>query len=99
MTTEEKMKRTLPEEFEFDPNFRYFGTVKWFNRLKGYGFIVTEELDPDANEIDVMVHYTGIISEFEYKTLVEGENVYFNIKRDEKHGIIAYNVSKKEELA
>lgn len=83
---------------EFDPEFRYFGTVKWFSRLKGFGFIVTEELDPDAKEVDVFAHYTGIHSPWEYKTLMEGENVYFNLKRIENGDVVAYNISKTEEL-
>lgn len=97
MAEEKEMKF---EKFhgEFDPNFRYFGTVKWFQRLKGFGFLVTEELSTDGTENDIFVHYKDIISPYEYKALMRGENVYFNLKRLENGDVVAYNVSKKEVL-
>ena len=51
---------------------RYQGTVKWFSRAKGYGFIQREE-GPD-----VFVHYTAIQSEG-FKTLHEDQEVEFDI--------------------
>lgn len=90
---------TLEADAKFDPNFRYFGTVKWFNRHKGFGFIRTEELTDNGEERDVFVHYSGILSDFEYKALMERENVYFNLTNDPVKGIVAVNVSKKEAIA
>ncbi len=60
------------------------GTVKWFNKDKGYGFITRR----DGN--DVFVHFSSIISEG-YKTLREGQKVTFNIIEEEK-GPKAQNV-------
>lgn len=54
------------------------GKVKWFNTKKGFGFIV----DGDGN--DVFVHYSSIQNDKDFKNLVEGENVEFELKVDEK---------------
>lgn len=61
------------------------GTVKWFNNQKGYGFITNEEGK------DVFVHYSGINSEKNWKTLENGAKVTFDIEKTEK-GNIAKNV-------
>ena len=62
------------------------GTVKWFNNLKGFGFII------DENGKDVFVHYSGITMDG-YKTLEEGQAVSFEIVESEK-GPQAVNVTK-----
>jgi len=48
------------------------GTVKWFNNEKGYGFITGEDGK------DIFVHFSGILSDG-FKTLVEGQNVTFDV--------------------
>ncbi|HCM90096.1 MULTISPECIES: cold shock domain-containing protein [Vagococcus] len=50
-----------------------FGTVKWFDVRKGYGFLVY-----DGDE-EIFVHFTGIIQEG-FKVLFEGQKVEFTIK-------------------
>ena len=62
------------------------GTVKWFNNVKGYGFIAQEQGE------DVFVHYTAIQQEG-YKSLNAGEEVQFDLTTGEK-GLQAQNVSK-----
>lgn len=47
------------------------GTVKWFSRLKGYGFI-----NPDDGELEVFVHYSAIEGEG-YRNLFEGDRVEY----------------------
>jgi CspA family cold shock protein len=49
-----------------------FGTVKWFNSEKGYGFI-SREAGPD-----VFVHYSAIQTHG-YRTLEEGQRVQFEV--------------------
>ena len=61
------------------------GTVKWFSKQKGYGFIS----DEDGN--DVFVHFSGINMEG-YKALAEGEKVEYEISDGEK-GPQAVNVT------
>ena len=57
---------------------RMSGTVKWFSRVKGYGFIA-----PDGEESEVFVHFTGIEGEG-YRNLEKGEKVSFVIEDTEK---------------
>jgi CspA family cold shock protein len=68
---------------------RTLGTVKWFSRVKGYGFI-----QPDAEDNvevdDVFVHYSAIVGRMvegnlesmveKFRNLKEGERVEFVIE-------------------
>ena len=65
-------------------NETVYGTVKWFNNTKGYGFIARED-GPD-----VFVHYTAITSDG-YRTLEEGQQVEMAIEESAK-GLQAANV-------
>ena len=65
---------------------RVMGTVKWFNRVKGYGFI-----KPESGE-DVFVHYSAIRGEG-YRNLDEGDKVDFIIQQGPK-GLHAVDVTK-----
>ena len=60
------------------------GTVKWFNRTKGFGFIEREGGD------DVFVHYSAIEGEG-FKKLDQGDKVEFEITEGPK-GAQAANV-------
>jgi CspA family cold shock protein len=53
------------------------GTVKWFDKKKGYGFIAL-----DGNP-DVFVHYSNFAGR-EIKTLNEGDIVSFEVVQGEK---------------
>lgn len=52
------------------------GTIKWYDRKKGYGFISISDGD------DVFVHYTGLAEEG--TSLNEGDTVIFEIAAGEK---------------
>lgn len=52
---------------------RETGTVKWFSRLKGYGFI-----NPDDGGQEVFVHYTAIEGDG-YRNLYEGDKVEYEL--------------------
>jgi len=63
------------------------GTVKWFNEVKGYGFLTTEDGQ------DVFVHYTSIAGDG-FRTLSEGDEVEFEVT-DSPKGPQAVNVLRK----
>jgi cold shock protein len=64
-----------------------YGTVKWFNASKGFGFIQRESGE------DVFVHFSAIQSEG-YKSLNEGQAVEFEVTRGPK-GLQASNVTSR----
>ena len=56
---------------------RITGTVKWFSRTKGYGFIT------QPNGPDVFVHYSAIQGEG-FRNLDEGQQVDFIVQQGPK---------------
>jgi CspA family cold shock protein len=67
---------------------QYKGTVKWFNNVKGYGF-----LGHDGGE-DVFVHFSSIQKDG-YKSLREGDEVTFDIVQGEKGRLQADRVVRQ----
>jgi len=65
---------------------RRTGSVKWFSRVKGYGFIA-----PDDQEKEIFVHFSGIDAEG-YKNLEQGQRVAFEVE-DTPKGPQAVRVS------
>lgn len=62
------------------------GTVKWFSRIKGYGFI-----QPDGGGAEVFVHYSAIVGDG-YRNLDGGDKVVFE-EVDKGRGPQAQDVS------
>ncbi|WP_412502709.1 ATP-binding protein [Shewanella chilikensis] len=76
-----RFKITIPQDRPSDRNSAYpniqgdqerkvFGTIKWFDNVKKYGFISVKDSS------DIFVHSTKIVSE---SSLVEGQMVSFDI--------------------
>ncbi len=65
------------------------GTVKWFSKEKGYGFIKR------ADGPDVFVHHTSIQGQG-FRSLEEGEEVEFEVVEDQR-GLKAQNVVRLQE--
>ena len=70
------------------------GRVKWFNNKAGYGFITIT--DGEKSGTDVFVHHSRVVvSSEQYKYLVQGEYVEFelsDLENDDKHEFQASNV-------
>jgi CspA family cold shock protein len=83
-----KVLRTSRFTREWNRRFvvREKGVVKWFNAAKGYGFIQR------ASGEDVFVHFSAIQMSG-YRTLEEGAEVEFEVKRGPK-GLQAENVNR-----
>jgi CspA family cold shock protein len=62
------------------------GTVKWFNEVKGFGFITKDDGG------DVFVHYSAIGGSG-FRSLSEGQKVEFEVVAEQK-GPAAANVRK-----
>lgn len=62
------------------------GTVKWFNRVKGYGFITCDQADTDA-----FAHVSNIQSD-NVKYLEDGQRVTFDVIPNRK-GAVAVNIA------
>jgi len=81
------------ETVTMEESYRFTGRVKWFNNKAGYGFITVT--DGDKSGTDIFVHHTGVIVDSEqYKYLVQGEYVSFELKKMDSgdHEFHAFNV-------
>lgn len=65
------------------------GTVKWFNDLKGFGFI-----EPEGGGPDVFAHFSAIDMDG-FKTLKEGARVSYEVDQGPK-GLLALKIRTEE---
>lgn len=61
------------------------GTVKWFNAVKGFGFLTGEDGE------DAFAHFSQITSDG-YKSLDEGQKVAYDVVKGPK-GLQAENIT------
>lgn len=74
------MSTETQETVNAEESQRFTGRVKWFNNKAGYGFITVT--DGDKQGTDIFVHHTGVVVDREqYKYLVQGEYVSFDLKK------------------
>ncbi len=62
-----------------------FGTVKWFNDAKGFGFI-----EPEGGGADVFAHFSAVQMEG-FRTLKQGSRVSYDLVQGPK-GDLAQNI-------
>ncbi|HEX7970074.1 MAG TPA: cold-shock protein [Stellaceae bacterium] len=62
------------------------GTVKWFNAMKGYGFI-----QPDDGTKDVFVHVSAV-ERAGLTNLHEGQKLSFDLERGQQGKVSAVNL-------
>ncbi|MDR3515509.1 MAG: cold-shock protein [Azospirillaceae bacterium] len=62
------------------------GTVKWFNTVKGFGFIA-----PDDGSADVFVHISAV-EQSPLGTLKDGQKVNFDREPDARNRVSAVNL-------
>ena len=63
-----------------------YGTVKWFNDAKGFGFI-----SPEDGSADVFAHFSAISAEG-FRSLQEGQRVQYDLTQGPK-GAQASNIA------
>ncbi|MDO5626208.1 MAG: cold shock domain-containing protein [Pseudomonadota bacterium] len=68
------------------------GKVKWFNDLKGFGFI-----EPDGGGPDVFAHFSAIDMDG-FKTLKEGARVSYELNEGPK-GLLAAHIRTESRTA
>ncbi len=66
---------TIQDEVSSDMQY---GTVKWFNDAKGFGFIA-----PEDGSADVFVHYSAINAKG-FRSLQEGQRVSYEVQQGPK---------------
>jgi CspA family cold shock protein len=78
---------SIPNKYGLERRNMPYGSVKWFDSRKGYGFIEKED-----GSGDVFAHYQDIVGEG-YRTLQEGDRVKFEITNSPK-GEKATNIER-----
>jgi|TARA_R100000501_G_scaffold1440_2_gene4369 CspA family cold shock protein len=66
------------EDVDFTPGERVDGTVKFFNAMKGFGFVSRDDGQPDAFVHISAVERSGL------QSLTEGQKVSFELARDRR---------------
>lgn len=75
----------MPEKQQ-QPPIQRTGRVRWFNKAKGFGFIVED----GRPEVDIFLHHSAI-QVAGFRELEEGQRVLFTVEKGEK-GPIARDV-------
>jgi cold shock CspA family protein len=83
------------QETMLSESSRFTGIVKWFNTKTGFGFITVCGEGDHAGK-DIFAHHSGVrVSNMQYKYLVQGEYVDFNLVKsdNENHEFNAADIT------
>jgi len=65
-----------------DSSARHLGRVKWFNNKAGYGFLTV--CGGERDNQDIFVHHSAVkVNEEQYRYLVQGEYVEFDLSKSD----------------
>ena len=67
------------------------GTVKWFNEMKGFGFI-----QPDEGGADAFVHITAV-EKAGMRTLKENQRIAYDLQEDRPGKMSATNLRNPDD--
>ena len=87
-------KQTTTTETNTTADTTWTGRVKWFNNKAGYGFVTI--IIGERQGEDIFVHHSGVkVNSEQYKYLVQGEYVEFDLKTSEntEHPFQAFDVT------
>lgn len=73
----------LTESIKTEPGIRISGTAKWFDTVKGYGFIVPLQSDGPMPNTDIMLH-VSCLRDFGETMIDEGAHITCRVVRREK---------------
>eukprot|EP00435_Cladocopium_sp_Y103_P073406 s216_g43.t1 len=76
---------TVPADYQVDVNARYFGTVIFYHKYRGYGFIEPTEAEIPTEK--VFVHWKQISSDDRFPILVKGLEVEFSLMTWNQRGL------------
>lgn len=76
---------TVPADYQVDVNARYFGTVIFYHKYRGYGFI--EPMETEIPTEKVFVHWKQISSDDRFPILVKGLEVEFSLMTWNQRGL------------
>lgn len=77
--------RTVDESFEVDPAKRFAGTVAFYSKLKGYGFVEMTQKGAIPNDT-IFVHWRNINSDDRFPFLYKGLEVEFGMLKWKEKG-------------
>ena len=71
---------------------KYTGSVQWFNKRRGFGFIKVVDPSNELNNKEFFCHYSNI-NTTNYKTLYPGEYVSFDLIDNDDDRQICINIT------
>jgi len=75
----------VDEDFAVDPEKRYSGTVAYYSKLRGYGFVTMDVKDFAPND-SVFVHWRDLRSDDRFPSVYKGLAINFSLQKWKERG-------------